>query len=375
MEALKTRPDDETTYTPKAPGSFQRGACCVQNWIEDPTTPDTTFPAEPNRYHLFVNYGCGWCHQVLQVRALRKLENAISITHVGCYRTGQRGTPDYLGWSIPEDADKSGNGFRSIWEVYNAYDRKYGNEQLTIPVLFDKKTRKVVSNDPAHMLLMMDFLAEQLRGHSDATASPPLYPEALRAEIEAVNAVVFPGVNNGVYCCWIGGMSSEDAFEEGFQLVQNGLKWMEERLGQASDKSPQGGYDAGSGLDSARKFLCGTPHPTLADVRAFPHVFRFDGIYWELMMRKKGSRVFDDFPHLAAWVRRMFETVPEICGTCDLQVATRFYFSSKPVEESDQIYDREREATGNWLPTREAWAEKRRQEGLTEAQIISPFSK
>lgn len=363
LEALKSRPDDETTFTPKAPGSFERGACNVQQWIDTESAgkhgESALFPPERNRYHVFVNYGCGWCHQVLLVRALRGLQESVSVTHVGCYRgthIAPRGSPDYPGYMIPAGADKSsGCNFTCMREVYNAFDGQYGVDQLTIPVLFDKQTKRVVSNDPAQILLMLDHWAETLGGNS---ADNTLYPKDLQTQIEEVNAVVFPGVNNGVYCAWFGGTTDSPAFEEGFELVQNGLKWIEARLTQNGPEKP---------------FLCATTRPTLADVRAFPHLFRFDGIYWELMMRSRGAKIFSsDFPLLAAWFRRMFEAVPGVKESCDLQVATRFYFSDLPVEQSDEIYDKKQAETGGWLPTREEWTQKRSGEGFTAEMVDIP---
>jgi len=372
MDALKSRPDDETTFVPKAPQSFQRGACRVQHWISPKGEADSPFPAEPGRYHVFVNYGCGWCHQLLQVIMLRGLEESISITHTGLHRGAGRGTPQYEGYVIPEGADKSGYNFRNMNQVYNiGHDgsptgdpEPYGVNQLTVPVLFCKKTKRVVSNDPAQMLMMLDYLAEDLGGGKGSTS---LYPEKLRDEIEHVNSIVFPGVNNGVYCCWFGGEPGTPAFDEGYDLVQNGLVWLEKRLEDNKAKSKAGPY------------LLGTESPTLADVRAFPHLFRFDSIYFELMLRNQGKRIFKDFPLVAEWVRDHMFNFKSASGeltiqrTCDMQVATRFYFSSKPVEESDSIFDREREASGGWLPSREQLAVKRKEEGMSDSQISIPY--
>lgn len=346
MDVLKARPDDETTFVPKAPGSFQRGACNVQKWLDGNASAE--FPATPGRYHIFVNYGCGWSHQVLLVRAFRGLQSSIGVTWVGCYRTGERGTPTYGGYAL--DIDASGFGLTNIREVYNLADGSYGVDQLTIPVLLDKTSKRVVSNDPAQILLMLDFLADQLRGGPHDSGL--LYPASSQAEIEAVNAVVFPGINNGVYCCWIG--STEEAFQEGFDLVQSALKWLEERLSKTGD------------------FLLPGGRPTLADVRAFPHVFRLDGIYADFFLKGKGARIFGGtFPNTSAWLRRMF-ALPWVRSTCDLQVATRFYYSSMLPEDADAIYDKERERANMeqaWLPSREEWAAKRAEEGIQEVQV------
>jgi len=356
LAELKRRPDDETTFVPKAPRSFDRGASNVQNWIEK--SPDALFPPEPGRYHIFVNYGCGWCNQLLMVCNLRGLtKTAVGVTHTGLYRGSGRGTPSYQGYVFAEGTDTSGNGFTCMRDVYNADGRNYGANQLTVPVLFDKKTKRVVSNDPAQIHLMLDLYADELRGCAPPLGTTPrLYPPALASEIEAVNAVVFPHINNGVYCAWFAGSAA--AFEEGHTLVQEGLAWLEHRLGDGRD------------------FLCATEGPTLADVRAFPHLIRFDLIYRKLMLRDGGAHIFDEkdaFPKLRGWIKRMF-AIPAVFESLDLPVAGRFYFSSKPVAEADAIYDamRERMKAADWLPSREEWARKRRNEGLTDAQIHIP---
>ena len=194
MDSLKSRPDDETTFVPKSPKSFERGACRVQHWLS-PKEEEVTFPAAVGRYHIFLNYGCGWCHQILQVLALRGLsEDCISVTHTGLHRGTGSGTPEYEGYVIHED--KSGFGLRNMNQVYNiGYDgtttgdpEPYGVKQLTVPVLFCKRTKRVVSNDPAQMIMRLDHLAEDLGG-GKGTAS--LYPPHLREEIENVNNTTY----------------------------------------------------------------------------------------------------------------------------------------------------------------------------------------
>jgi glutathionyl-hydroquinone reductase len=175
--------------------------------------------------------------------------------------------------------------------------------------------------------------------------------------------VCFPGINNGVYCCWFGGEPGAPAFDEGFSLVQSALRSLEERLAankQAGGKGP---------------YLLGTATPTLADVRVFPHLIRFDAIYHALMLRGQGLRIFGEateLPLLAEYVSTRLFGLPELRTTCDLQTATRFYLSDLPIEASDSVYDREREASGGWLPTRDALMAKREAEGLSEAQVDVP---
>lgn len=119
----------------------------------------------------------------------------------------------------------------------------------------------------------------------------------------------------------------------------------------------------------AGPFLLG-PNPTLSDARAFPHLYRFDTIYHELMLRNKGYRIFEpegQFPNLARYISEtMF---PLVKNSCDLQVANRFYFSSTPEGEADRKYDMNRARGQAWLPTREEWEQKRTAEGFQDEQM------
>jgi len=326
------RPDDEVIFAPKAPGSFQRGKNNLQNWI----LPGGRFEPVAGRYHLFVNYGCGWCHQCMLTRAVKGLDHVVTMSHTGLTRLGKRGTDDYRGWSIPEDP--TGHGFTSAFDVYNA-GTDYGREQMTTPMLFDRETKLVVSNDPAQIVLMFNTVFQEF-----AENKIDLYPEPLREQIEQVNSVVFPGINDGVYRCWFN--STAEAYAEGFTGVQNAFKWVNERL-QSSD------------------YLCGDTL-TLADLRAFPHIFRFDVIYHKLMLRDpRGRYVKDQYPLIDAWLQRLFND-ERIQRTCDLQVAARFYLS-EPDDECDQLYT---SLKSSWMPSLEELQAKREAEQLPELAAI-----
>jgi len=325
------REDDETKYAPKAPEAFLRGPNQLQHWIQ---VGGAHAPAK-GRYHLFINYGCGWSHQVMLLRALKGLEDVVSMSHLGVKRIGRMRTPEYRGWFVPEDP--TGNGFCSAFGIYNS-NHEYGSSQLTIPILFDRELKKVVSNDPAQILLMLNSAFEEW-----APTAVDFYPPGLQGEIEDMNGVVFPGINDGVYRCWLGG--SDEAYQEGFAGLQAALSFVESRLQKSS-------------------FLCGE-ELTLADVRAFPHLFRFDVIYHKMMLREpRGPLLMDNCPATVRWLQRLFE-IPAIQQTCDLEVATRFYFpASMPDEECDDIYAK---AKYSWMPLGAELETKRRAEELPEA--------
>jgi len=330
-----SRPDDETKFAPNRPGVFNRGACKVQHWI----MPGSDFLPEPNRYHLFINYGCGWSHQAMLTLAVKGLLNVVSLSHLGLTRLGKnRSDPDYRGWSCP--ADPTGNGFKSAFDIYNAAS-DYGREQMTIPILFDKKTKRVVSNDPAHILMMFNASFQEWAENKE-----DLYPPELQEEIEAVNAVIYPGVNDGVYRCWF---ASEEAYKESARLLAEAFVWMEKRV------TAEGDFLVGHRL-------------TLADLRAFPHFFRFDVIYHKLMLKDpRGPYLKETNPNTIAWMERLY-SIPAIKEMSDLEVAARFYLS-EPDAECDVLHEKLKEP---WMQTAEELLSKRQKQGLVVGACFKP---
>lgn len=179
-----------------------------------------------------------------------------------------------------------------------------------------------------------------------ATNKIDLYPPSLREEIEKVNVVVFPGINDGVYRCWFN--STQEAYDEGYDGLRRALEWVEERLENS-------------------EYLCGDTL-TLADLRAFPHLFRFDVIYHKLMLREpRGPYLKAANPNIVDWMRRLFamEAVSEVC---DLQVAARFYLS-EPDHECDDFYA---DLKYDWMPTMEFLEAKRSREALPALSCRKP---
>jgi glutathionyl-hydroquinone reductase len=329
---IRKRPNDEEKYTPKEDGAFKRSKCRLQGWIDEPSK---------GRYHVFVSFGCGWCHQVLITIKLKGLEDVISVSHVGLNRIRD---PSYKGWSVPDDP--TGNKFSSAYDVYNSNRKSYGTNQMTIPILFDKKTSTVISNDPAQIILMLNETFDKF-----ARRSLNLYPKKKRVEIEKVNDVVFPGINDGVYRCWFAG--NDKVFEKQFQIVQNALDYVENECLRDSE------------------FLCGDK-VTLADVRAFPHLFRFDVIYHFLCMRNKGKRV-SGLKRTSAWMKRMYEKVGVGGeGVDDLQLATQFYLmggrNNISAEDCDlKFYNKFK---CDWMPSIEKLRSRRKRLGIDRAPYV-----
>jgi len=280
-------------YVPKTKGAFVRGASRVQHWIGE-----GEFPVESGRYHLFINFLCGWSHRVMMVRAIKGLEKCVSMSHTGLDFV--RKPEGYRGWSVP--SDPTGNGFETTHDVYNSNNPDYGETQLSVPILFDKKLKKVVNNDSASICII-------LAGALDQFAERPeldLYPEPLREAIEEVNGLLYANVQDGVYRC--GFARTEEAHEEARTNLYSALDALERSL------------------DGGGRWLVGDRF-TLADLRAFPHHFRFDAIYHPLFLRGRGKTLEADYPNVAAHVRRVYDEIPGVRATCDLHLATLGYAS------------------------------------------------
>lgn len=328
------RPDDETSFPMKADGHL-RGCNRMQRWV----LPESDHPPATGRYHLLVNYSCGWSHQVLLARSLKGLQEVISVSHTFQHPVRPNG------WPLLQP-DPTGNGFNSMFDVYNSNNPEYGNRQLTVPVFFDKQAKKVVSNDPAQILLMLN------EAFNDWATNPrlDLYPAGQRTQIEDINSILWPGLNDGVYRC---GFSGSDAvYKEAHEGLQGALKWIDSAIGKD-------------------KFLCGD-EISMADVRAFPHLFRFDIIYRHLMLRSsKDPPLLSLSEGTVAYMERLF-IIPGVRETCDPHLAVVGYWAqlgavcgkgAKKIEEDDMMYE---EFKYPWMPSREELEKKRLSEGLPE---------
>lgn len=280
-------------------GGFVRQTSSFRNWI----TPDGSagptgeggFMAEPGRYHLYVALICPWASRTLIGRKLKKLDDAISVSVVEPALTEQ-------GWRFGDypgsDRDEL-NGATHLHEIYTRADPTISG-RATVPVLWDKKRGTIVNNESADILRMLNSGFGEL---ADDTFD--LYPENLREEIDALNARVYPKLNNGVYRA--GFATTQIAYEEAFGDVFAMLDKLEHRLGDGR------GYLFGDQL-------------TEADVRLFVSLVRFDVAYHGLF--KCNLRRIADYPALSAYQARIL-AVPGVRGTVSIDHIKRGYYSIK----------------------------------------------
>jgi putative glutathione S-transferase len=282
-----------------AKGGFVRQISGFRNWI----TPDGSagptgeggFNAEDGRYHLYVALICPWASRTLIGRALKKLDGAISVSVVEPALSDQ-------GWRFgdyPGSDFDTLNGATYMHEIYTRADPVYTG-RATVPVLWDKKRGTIVNNESADILRMLNSGFGSL-----ADNSIDLYPEDLRADIDALNERIYPMLNNGVYRA--GFAVTQTAYEEAFADVFSMLDELETRLDN------QGPYLFGDRL-------------TEADVRLFVTLVRFDAAYHGLF--KCNLRRLSDYARLSRYVQTII-AIPGIRATVNIDHIKRGYYSIK----------------------------------------------
>ncbi|GJE27746.1 glutathione S-transferase family protein [Methylobacterium organophilum] len=290
---------DQWYDTKSTGGRFERKASAFRNWVTADgalgPSGEGGFKAEAGRYHLYVSLACPWAHRTLIVRALKGLEEAISVSVVSPYmrEEGWVFQPAETG-GIPGATADAVNGADRLYEVYLRAEPRYTG-RVTVPVLWDRQRATIVSNESAEILRMLNG--------AFGTAGPDLYPEALRAEIDAVNERVYDRVNNGVYKA--GFATTQAAYEEAFTALFDELDALEARL----DRS---------------RYLCG-PDLTEADIRLFTTLVRFDAVY--VGHFKCNRQRIADYPNLSNYLRDLY-ALPGVAGTVDLDHIKRHYYGS-----------------------------------------------
>lgn len=273
--------EEELSSESDRSGAFQRSESHFRHWIT--ADGSSGFKAETGRYHLYVAYNCPWAHRTLIFRTLKKLEEAVTIT---CAMPGIR---DH-GWTFqsdthfPECTPDTVNGFRYLHQAYTASDPHYTGK-VTVPTLWDKSTHQIVNNESSEIIRMLNSEFQGItRNNMD------FYPASLRAEIDRINQLIYPNVNNGVYRC--GFARSQTAYETAYDALFATLDELETRL-------------------SRQRYLVGR-QITEADWRLFPTLVRFDVAYFSLF--KCNKKRIADYPNLSNYMRDLY-SVPGVAAT------------------------------------------------------------
>jgi glutathionyl-hydroquinone reductase len=230
---------------------------------------------------------CPWAHRTLVMRALKGLEKAISVSIVSP-------SPESGGWIF----NKAEEDCQSLADLYEIAQPGYTG-RCTVPVLWDKQTKKIVNNESAEIIVILNSELNQFAKHPELD----LYPLELREQIDLLNDKIYHAINNGVYRC-------------GFAQTQSAYNLACRELFSALDELDE--------LLSKQRYLCGD-RLTLADIRLFTTLFRFDIAYYGLF--KCNLRRIQDYPHLSVYLRDLYR-LPGVSDTCDLESVKRDYYGN-----------------------------------------------
>lgn len=264
--------------TKKSGGKFVRSNAAFRNWItaDGSAGPsgDAGFPAESGRYHLYVSYACPWAHRALVFRALKGLTDHISISAVH---------PEMLseGWTF--ETDEHGATGDTLYDLPFARDiylraQSDMTGRVTVPILWDKKTETIVSNESSEIIRMFNSAFNDLTGNTD-----DFWPSEMRDDIEVVNDRIYDTVNNGVYKA--GFATTQDAYDSAVGPLFDSLDWLEDRLAHS-------------------RYLVGE-QITEADWRLWTTLIRFDPVY-HLHFKCNRKRIVD-YPNLWAFTRELYQ--------------------------------------------------------------------
>ena len=284
-------------YESSKDGAFQREQAKRRNWVTADGRPGPSgeggFKAEAGRYHLYVSLACPWAHRTLIVRKLKGLESLVDVSVVSWLMREN-------GWTFDKQTGSTGDALDGHTFMYQRYlaDTPDYTGRVTVPVLWDKKLKRIVSNESSEIIRMFNSAFDDLTGNR-----LDLYPEALRPEINRLNDRIYPAVNNGVYRA--GFATSQGAYEEAFDEVFAELDALEKLL-------------------SEKRYLSGE-YLTEADVRLFTTLIRFDAVYHGHF--KCNLRRIADYPNLSNWLREMYQ-LPGVASTVDFVHIKHHYYAS-----------------------------------------------
>ncbi len=296
---------DSDRFKPRTEGGeFVRAVSGFRNWITADGTPgpgrdnggEGGFAAEPGRYHLYVSLACPWAHRTLILRALKGLEEMITVDVVHPLMGAESWHFDD---SFPGSTLDSQHGSRLLADLYQRA-RPGCDDLVTVPTLWDKRRDTLVNNESAEIIRMFNSAFDELG------AKPgDYYPEALREEIDAVNADVYDNLNNGVYRA--GFASTQAAYAAAVERLFACLDRLEARL-------------------EGRRWLVGD-QLTEADLRLFPTLIRFDAVYHGHF--KCNLRQLRDYPNLWRHSCRVYH-LPGVAATVDFEHIKSHYYGSHP---------------------------------------------
>mmetsp|Transcript_20511 Transcript_20511/g.48756 ORF Transcript_20511/g.48756 Transcript_20511/m.48756 type:complete len:358 (+) Transcript_20511:61-1134(+) len=300
-------------------GEFVRPESPWRNWVK---VGSEKFPPEAGRYHLYMSYACGWANGCYAAMRLKGLEGVIgtSIVHPTWQKTDPE-TDDHSGWAFtdPDDppvTNQKGHGsfghegvvpdtvnnakfVRDLYKLASGDDAVKG--PYTVPVLWCKKTKTIVSNESMDILKMLNSEFNEFAKNPDVD----LFPNDLADVGDKINSWVYPNINNGAYRCGLA--STQEAYD-----IAN------DQLYEHLDKA--------EALLSEQRYLCGS-RMTWLDIRLYMTLVRFDPVY--VVYFKCSRKRISDYPNLFNYLKDMYQ-IPEIKAVTNFYHIKTHYFTSHP---------------------------------------------
>ena len=288
---------DQWYDTESSGGHFVRKAPQFRSWVTVDGTAgpsgDGGFKAESGRYHLYVSLACPWAHRTLIFRALKELEQMISVSVVHWFMAEDGWTFAAGDGVLPDTV----NDAQLMHEVYTKAMSDYSG-RVTVPVLWDKQTKTIVSNESSEIIRMFNSAFDGI-----GAKAGDYYPPDMRSETDSLNERIYATFNNGVYQC--GFATTQAAYEETVTPLFDTLDWLEDRL-------------------RSKRYLTGD-QITEADWRLFTTLIRFDAVYRGNF--KCNIRRIADYPNLSEYLRDLYQQ-PGIAKTVNMEHIIRHYYES-----------------------------------------------
>lgn len=287
-------------------GEFKRENAQLRNWVTSDgsagPTGEAGFKAEKGRYHLYVSLACPWAHRTLIFLQLKDLTQYISVSVV---------SPDMLehGWEFDQSNHSTGDSLFNhdyLHQLYTRHQADYTG-RVTVPLLWDKQQNRIVSNESADIIRMLNTAFNQLTGNNH-----DFYPVDLQPQINEINELVYNNINNGVYRC--GFATRQQAYEKAYQQLFAALDKVESIL-------------------SNNRYLTGELL-TEADWRLFTTLIRFDAVYHGHF--KCNKQRLADYPNLSGFTRELYQW-PGVADTVNFYHIKRHYYFSHTMINPSQV--------------------------------------
>ena len=286
-------------------GEFKRMESFFRHWVtadgKAGPTGNAGFKAETNRYHLYVSEACPWAHRTVIFRKLKKLENIIGISYVEAEMLDD-------GWTFTTSGKYQDNlyALKYAYELYQKADSNFTG-QITVPILWDKKTNTIVNNESSEIIRMLNTAFNDFTDNKT-----DYYPVEIQKQIDEINQPIYDNINNGVYRC--GFANTQQAYEKAFNRLFDQLDKTEELL-------------------SRQRYLLGE-QITEADWRLFTTLVRFDAVY--VGHFKCNLKRINDYQNISNYLRELYQ-IPGIAETVDIDYIKRHYYFSHTSINPTQI--------------------------------------